>query len=267
MPTDYRPTVFLPKTGFPMRGDLPKREPAILVRWEEMDLYRRLRDVSCGREKFVLHDGPPYANAELHLGTALNKILKDVVNRSQQMLGKDAPYVPGWDCHGLPIEWIIEEKYRAKGQSKDSVPIDQFRRECREFATHWIEVQKRDFKRLGVIGDWQNPYTTMAYSAEAQIVREIGKFLVNGALYKGSKPVLWSVVEQTALAEAEVEYYDHRSTTVWVRFPVVRSGRPALAGDPPAPCGNAGCGRWAVRQPSRCVCDGERGVARVRLQQ
>jgi isoleucyl-tRNA synthetase len=229
MPTDYRPTVFLPKTDFPMRGDLPKREPAILERWEQMDLYRRLREISHGREKFVLHDGPPYANGELHLGTALNKILKDVVNRSQQMLGKDAPYVPGWDCHGLPIEWIIEEKYRDKNQSKDNVPIDQFRRECREFAAHWIEVQKRDFKRLGVIGDWQNPYTTMAYSAEAQIVREIGKFLVNGGLYKGAKPVLWSVVEQTALAEAEVEYYDHRSTTVWVRFPVVRTGRPALA--------------------------------------
>ena len=230
MATDYRPTVFLPKTGFPMRGDLPKREPPILARWEEMDLYRRLREASRGREKFILHDGPPYANGELHLGTALNKILKDVVNRSQQMLGKDAPYVPGWDCHGLPIEWIIEEKYRAKNQSKDDVPIDQFRHECREFAAYWIEVQKRDFKRLGVVGDWKNPYTTMAYSAEAQIVREIGKFLVNGGLYRGSKPVLWSVVEQTALAEAEVEYYDHRSTTVWVRFPVVRAGRPALAG-------------------------------------
>jgi isoleucyl-tRNA synthetase len=213
-----------------MRGDLPRREPQILARWEEMDLYRRLRETSRGREKFILHDGPPYANADLHLGHVLNKILKDVVNRSQQMLRKDAPYVPGWDCHGLPIEWIVEEKYRAKGQSKDSVPIDQFRRECREFAAHWIEVQKRDFKRLGVIGDWQHPYTTMAYSAEAQIVREIGKFLVNGGLYKGAKPVLWSVVEQTALAEAEVEYYDHRSTMVWVRFPIVRTGLPMLAG-------------------------------------
>jgi len=229
MPTDYRPTVFLPKTGFPMRGDLPKREPPILARWEEMDLYRRLRETSLGREKFILHDGPPYANGELHLGTALNKILKDVVNRSQQMLGKDAPFVPGWDCHGLPIEWIIEEKYRATNQSKDSVPIDQFRQECREFAAHWIEVQKRDFKRLGVIGDWDNPYTTMAYSAEAQIVREIGKFLLNGGLYKGAKPVLWSIVEQTALAEAEVEYHDHKSTTLWVRFPVVRAARPSLA--------------------------------------
>jgi isoleucyl-tRNA synthetase len=213
-----------------MRGDLPKREPQILARWQEMDLYRRLRSVSKGREKFILHDGPPYANGDIHLGTALNKILKDVVNRAHQMLGKDAPYVPGWDCHGLPIEWIVEEQYRAKNQSKDSIPIDQFRRECREFAAHWIEVQKRDFKRLGVVGDWDNPYTTMAYSAEAQIIREIGKFLVSGALYKGSKPVLWSVVEQTALAEAEVEYHDHRSTTVWVRFPILSTQRPSLAG-------------------------------------
>ena len=228
MPTDYRPTVFLPKTDFPMRGDLPKREPVILARWEEMDLYHRLRGASLGREKFVLHDGPPYANGEIHLGTALNKILKDVVNRAYQMLGRDAPYVPGWDCHGLPIEWIVEEKYRATKQSKDSVPIDQFRRECREFATHWIEVQKQDFKRLGVVGDWDDPYTTMAYSAEAQIVREIGKFLVNGGLYRGSKPVLWSVVEQTALAEAEVEYHDHKSTTVWVRFPILRARRSTL---------------------------------------
>ncbi len=230
MPTDYRPTVFLPKTDFPMRGDLPKREPLLLARWTEIDLYRRLRESAAGREKFVLHDGPPYANGHLHIGHALNKILKDVVNRSQQMLGRDAPYVPGWDCHGLPIEWMIEEKYRARKLSKDSVPVDQFRQECREFAAHWIEVQKAEFERLGVVGDWANPYTTMAYSAEAQIVREIGKFLVNGGLYRGSKPVLWSVVEQTALAEAEVEYHDHRSTTVWVRFPIVTTGLPELVG-------------------------------------
>jgi isoleucyl-tRNA synthetase len=228
MPTDYRPTVFLPKTDFPMRGDLPNREPAILARWEEMGLYKRLREISEGHEKFVLHDGPPYANGEPHLGTALNKILKDIVNRAQQMLGKDAPYVPGWDCHGLPIEWIVEENYRKKKLSKDSVPIAQFRKECRDFAAHWIEVQKRDFKRLGVVGDWDNPYLTMSYDAEAQIVREIGKFLMNGGLYKGAKPVLWSVVEQTALAEAEVEYHDHTSTTVWVRFPVRHASRPAL---------------------------------------
>ena len=228
MPTDYRPTVFLPKTDFPMRGDLPNREPVMLARWEAMGLYKKLREVSRGREKFVLHDGPPYANGEPHLGTALNKILKDIVNRGQQMLGKDAPYVPGWDCHGLPIEWIVEEQYRKKEQSKDSVPIAQFRKECRDFAAHWIEVQKRDFKRLGVVGDWDNPYLTMSFDAEAQIVREIGKFLMNGGLYKGAKPVLWSVVEQTALAEAEVEYHDHRSTTVWVRFPVVEASRPSL---------------------------------------
>jgi isoleucyl-tRNA synthetase len=228
MPTDYRPTVFLPKTPFPMRGDLPNREPAMLARWEGMALYRRLRETAAGREKFVLHDGPPYANGDLHIGHALNKILKDVVNRSQQMLGRDAPYVPGWDCHGLPIEWIVEEKYRARGQSKDSVPVVQFRQECREFAAYWVQEQARQFKRLGVVGDWDHPYTTMAPAAEAQIVREIGKFLANGGLYKGAKPVLWSVVEQTALAEAEVEYHDHRSTTVWVRFPVVRGSRPSL---------------------------------------
>ena len=228
MPTDYRPTVFLPKTDFPMRGDLPNREPTILARWEAMGLYKKLREVSQGREKFVLHDGPPYANGEPHLGTALNKILKDIVNRGQQMLGKDAPYVPGWDCHGLPIEWIVEEQYRKKKQSKDSVPIAQFRKECRDFAAHWIEVQKRDFKRLGVVGDWDHPYLTMSFDAEAQIVREIGKFLMNGGLYKGAKPVLWSVVEQTALAEAEVEYHDHKSTTVWVRFPVSHASRPSL---------------------------------------
>jgi isoleucyl-tRNA synthetase len=230
MSTDYRPTVFLPKTPFQMRGDLPKREPAIVERWRAMDLYRRLREASRGREKFVLHDGPPYANGHLHIGHALNKILKDVVNRSQQMLGKDAPYVPGWDCHGLPIEWMIEEQYRARNMSKDDVPVDQFRRECRDFAEHWISVQSDEFARLGVVGDWANPYTTMAYPAEAQIVREIGKFLVNGGLYRGAKPVLWSVVEQTALAEAEVEYHDHRSTTVWVRFPIVRTAVPELAG-------------------------------------
>jgi len=230
MPTDYRPTVFLPKTEFPMRGGLPVLEPALVQRWQAMGLYQKLRDAARGRDKFVLHDGPPYANGDLHLGHALNKILKDVVNRAQQMLGRDAPYVPGWDCHGLPIEWIVEEKYRAKNQSKDSVPIAQFRRECRDFAAYWVERQKEQFERLGVIGDWDNPYLTMSFDAEAQIVREIGKFLVNGGLYKGAKPVLWSIVEQTALAEAEVEYHDHRSNTVWVRFPITKPSLPALAG-------------------------------------
>jgi isoleucyl-tRNA synthetase len=230
MPTDYRPTVFLPKTDFPMRGGLPTLEPKLVERWQQMDLYHKLREASQGREKFVLHDGPPYANGDLHLGHALNKILKDVINRAQQMLGLDAPYVPGWDCHGLPIEWIVEEKYRARNQSKDSVPIAQFRKECRDFAAYWVEEQKKQFQRLGVIGDWDNPYTTMSFDAEAQIVREIGKFLCNGGLYKGAKPVLWSVVEQTALAEAEVEYHDHRSNTVWVRFPIETASRPELAG-------------------------------------
>jgi len=230
MATDYRPTVFLPETAFPMRGDLPKREPQLLERWRRNDLYRRARAVGGGREKFVLHDGPPYANGNLHIGHALNKILKDVVNRVQQKLGKDAIYVPGWDCHGLPIEWKIEEKYRAAKRNKDEVPIDQFRQECREFAAHWIDVQREEFRRLGVDGDWENPYTTMAYAAEAQIVREIGKFLMNGGLFKGSKPVLWSVVEQTALAEAEIEYHDHVSTTVWVRFPVIKAPQRLLQG-------------------------------------
>jgi len=230
MATDYKATVFLPQTDFPMRGDLPKREPLLLERWAKLDLWQRQRRRSAGRPKFLLHDGPPYANGNIHIGTALNKILKDVVNRAQQMLGKDAIYVPGWDCHGLPIEWKIEEDYRARKKSKDEVPVVQFRRECRDFAQHWLEVQRAEFKRLGVIGDWDHPYTTMSFPAEAQIVREIGKFLMNGSLYRGSKPVMWSVVEQTALAEAEIEYHDHTSSQVWVRFPVAKAARPELAG-------------------------------------
>jgi isoleucyl-tRNA synthetase len=230
MTVDYKDTIRLPRTDFPMKAGLPQKEPLLLERWEETGLYRRLREQSLGREKFILHDGPPYANGHLHIGHALNKILKDVINRSQQMLGKDAHYVPGWDCHGLPIEWKIEEKYRKAGMDKDEVPIVEFRKECREFADHWIGVQREEFKRLGVAGDWENPYTTMAYAAEAQIAREIGKFLMNGSLFKGAKPVLWSVVEKTALAEAEVEYYDHTSTTIHVRFPVVRASAPALEG-------------------------------------
>ena len=220
MTTDYKSTVFLPQTEFEMRGKLPQREPDILAHWEKIDLYRRQREISAGREKFILHDGPPYANGNLHIGHALNKILKDVINRSQQMIGKDANYVPGWDCHGLPIEWKIEEKYRSEGRDKDEVPIVEFRRECREFADHWIDVQKDEFKRLGVIGDWANPYTTMNFAAEAQIARELMKFVDNGLLYQGSKPVMWSVVEKTALAEAEVEYHDHESDTIWCKFAV-----------------------------------------------
>ena len=224
MPTDYKSTILLPKTDFAMRGRLPKREPELLARWAGMKLFEKLREDSKGREKFILHDGPPYANGHLHIGTALNKILKDVVNRSQQMMGKDANYVPGWDCHGLPIEWQVEQQYREAGKDKDDVPLIQFRQECREFAEKWIGVQREEFKRLGVEGDWDRPYTTMVFEAEAQIAREICKFLMNGSLYKGSKPVMWSVVEKTALAEAEVEYHDHTAPTITVRFPVV-SGR------------------------------------------
>ncbi len=231
MTIDYKSTLFLPQTDFPMKAGLPKREPELLARWQAMDLYRRQRAAAAGRDKFILHDGPPYANGHLHIGHALNKILKDVVNRSQQMLGKDANYVPGWDCHGLPIEWKIEEKYRAAGRDKDAVPIVQFRRECRDFAEHWVQVQSDEFKRLGVVGDWDHPYTTMSFAAEAQIVRELGKFLMNGGLYKGAKPVLWSVVERTALADAEVEYHDYTSTTIYVRFPLAAAAaEPGLDG-------------------------------------
>jgi len=230
MSVDYRPTVFLPQTAFPMKAELPVQEPKLLARWQEIGLYQKLRSQSAGRTKFVLHDGPPYANGNLHIGHALNKILKDLVVRSQQMSGFDSVYVPGWDCHGLPIEWKVEEKYRAAKQNKDDVPIDEFRRECRAFAAHWLDIQREEFKRLGVIGDWDHPYSTMDYSAEAQIVREIGKFAMNGGLFRGSKPVLWSVVEKTALAEAEVEYQDVVSTTIFVRFPVVSSGIAALQG-------------------------------------
>ena len=206
-----------------MRAGLAKKEPELLKRWADMKLWDRLRADSRGRPKFVLHDGPPYANGNLHIGHALNKILKDLVSRTQQMMGKDSHYVPGWDCHGLPIEWKIEEQYRAKKQDKDQVPIVEFRRECRAFADHWITVQREEFKRLGVDGDWDNYYSTMKYESEAVIVRELGRFLMNGGLYKGSKAVLWSVVEKTALAEAEIEYHDHTSDTIHVRFPVVQS--------------------------------------------
>ena len=221
---DYRDTLFLPTTDFPMKAGLPVREPEWLARWEKLGLYRRLREEAKGRETFVLHDGPPYANGNIHIGHALNKILKDVVVRSQQMMGKDAAYVPGWDCHGLPIEWKIEEKYRKKGKNKDEVPPLEFRRECREFAQHWVDVQREEFKRLGISGEWDNPYLTMSFDAEAKIVEEFQKFLMNGSLYRGSKPVMWSVVEKTALAEAEVEYHDHTSHTIWVKFPVAKGG-------------------------------------------
>jgi isoleucyl-tRNA synthetase len=216
----YRDTVFLPATDFPMRAGLPEKEPQILKRWADMGLFRRLREQGKGREKFVLHDGPPYANGNIHIGHALNKILKDLVSRSAQMAGYDSHYVPGWDCHGLPIEWKIEEQYRAKGKNKDAIPVNEFRRECREFAQGWIDVQREEFKRLGVEGNWDNPYTTMNFRSEAVIARELMKFAETGQLYRGSKPVMWSVVEKTALAEAEVEYQDYTSDAITVRFPI-----------------------------------------------
>ncbi|MBZ9856368.1 isoleucine--tRNA ligase [Mesorhizobium sp. CA13] len=217
---DYSKTLYLPQTDFPMRAGLPEKEPVLVKRWQEMDLYRKLREASAGRPKYVLHDGPPYANGNIHIGHALNKILKDVINRSFQMRGRDANYVPGWDCHGLPIEWKIEEQYRAKGKNKDEVPVNEFRKECRDFAQHWIDVQTEEFKRLGIEGDFDNPYATMNFHAEAMIAGELLKFAISGQLYRGSKPVMWSVVERTALAEAEVEYQDYESDTIWVKFPV-----------------------------------------------
>ena len=219
---DYRDTVFLPQTDFPMRAGLPQREPDWLARWERLGIYDRLR-AKPGRKPFILHDGPPYANGHLHIGHALNKVLKDFITRSQQMMGRDARYVPGWDCHGLPIEWKIEEAYRKAGRDKDEVDTVEFRQECRKFAEGWIDVQREEFKRLGVIGNWDAPYLTMDFHAEAVIAAEFMKLLMDGSLYQGSKPVMWSPVEKTALAEAEVEYHDHTSHTIWVRFPVETS--------------------------------------------
>jgi len=227
---EYKDTIFLPKTSFEMRANLPQKEPKILEQWDSEQIFKKLREKSKGRDKFILHDGPPYANGHIHMGTALNKILKDVIVRTQQMSGKDSIYVPGWDCHGLPIEWKIEEEYRKKGKNKDDVPVVQFRDECREFAEKWIAIQKKEFRRLGVEGDWENPYLTMSNQAEAQIVRELGKFLIDESLYKGAKPVLWSVVEKTALADAEVEYEDHTSNTIYVKFSIIDSNDKDLVG-------------------------------------
>ncbi len=225
---DWSKTLFLPQTDFPMRAGLPELEPKLLKRWDEIGLYEKLRAQSKGRVKFTLHDGPPYANGNIHIGHALNKILKDLVVKSQQMLGHDSNYVPGWDCHGLPIEWKIEEQYRAKGKEKpnflDPVAINAFRDECRKFAAHWVDVQREEFKRLGVIGDWAHPYLTMSYNAESIIARELMKFAETGQLYRGSKPVMWSVVEKTALAEAEIEYQDYQSDMIWVKFPIKKLG-------------------------------------------
>ncbi len=230
MTRDYRPTIFLPVTSFPMKGELPQKEPELLERWEEMGLYSLMQKKAEGCEPFILHDGPPFANGHLHIGHALNKILKDVVLKTQYKLGKATPYVPGWDCHGLPIEAKIEDQYREKGIKKDDVPRAQFIEECRSFAERWINIQRTEFKRLGVTADWANPYTTMAPEAEAEIVRLMGQFLMNGSLYRGVKPVMWSVVEKTALAEMEIEYMDHESLSIYVRFPIVRTLVPELKG-------------------------------------
>ncbi len=221
-------TLQLPKTAFSMKASLPTKEPEILKKWEKLKIFEKLRKSSKGKEKFVLHDGPPYANGHIHMGTALNKILKDMITRFHQMNGKDSVYVPGWDCHGLPIEWKIEEQYKKKKKNKDEVPVKNFRQECREFAKSWIEVHIKEFKRLGVVGDFDNYYSTMSYEAEAQIVRELGKFLLDGSLYQGFKPVLWSTVEKTALADAEVEYMDHTSNTIYVAFKVKSTNKEFL---------------------------------------
>jgi isoleucyl-tRNA synthetase len=221
----------LPKTAFSMKANLPLQEPEILKYWEEINLYQELRNSRKGNEKFILHDGPPYANGNIHMGTALNKILKDIIVKFHQMDGKDSVYVPGWDCHGLPIEWKIEEQYKKNKKNKNEVPIVEFRKECRSFAEKWIEIHKTQFKRLGVVGDWDNYYSTMSFDAEAQIVRELGKFLKEGSLYKGFKPVLWSTVEKTALADAEVEYQDHKSDTIYAAFTIISSNLKELIGN------------------------------------
>ena len=213
----------LPKTAFSMKANLPIKEPDLVKYWDDINLYKKLREDTKGNEKFVLHDGPPYANGNIHMGTALNKILKDIITKFHQMNGKDSIYVPGWDCHGLPIEWKIEERYKKNKQNKNDVPIVEFRKECRDFANKWILIHKDQFKRLGVIGDWENYYSTMSFEAEAQIVRELGKFLKEGSLYKGYKPVLWSTVEKTALSDAEVEYMDHLSDTIYVSFKIKKT--------------------------------------------
>ena len=216
-------TIQLPKTAFSMKANLPDKEPVILEKWEKNKIFKKIREKSAGRNKFILHDGPPYANGHIHMGTALNKILKDMIIRFQQMNGKDSVYVPGWDCHGLPIEWKIEERYKKKKKNKDEVPIKDFRNECREFAKEWIEIHIKEFKRLGVTGDFENYYSTMSFNAEAQIVRELGKFLLDQSLYQGFKPVLWSTVEKTALADAEVEYMDHTSNTIYAAFKIKKT--------------------------------------------
>ncbi|MEA3052315.1 MAG: isoleucyl-tRNA synthetase [Sphingomonadales bacterium] len=227
---DYRDTVFLPKTDFPMKAGLSQKEPAILARWAEMGLYKRLREERAGRTRFILHDGPPYANGDIHIGHAMMKTIKDFILRSQTLLGKDAPFIPGWDCHGLPIEWKIEEQYRKRKLDKDQVPPREFRAECRAYAEHWIQVQREQFIRLGITGDWDDPYRTMDFTSEAKIAEELLKLAEAGKIYRGAKPVMWSPVEKTALAEAEVEYEDIVSTQIDVAFEIVESPIPELVG-------------------------------------
>ena len=219
---DYRDTLFLPTTEFPMRGGLPKREPDWIKRWDDMKLYELMRaDAKArGAKQWLLHDGPPYANGHIHLGTAMNKIVKDIIVRSHQMTGHDASYLPGWDCHGLPIEWKVEEEFRAKGKTKDDVPPNEFRAACRAYAEKWVDIQRKEFRSLGVEGEWDDPYLTMKFDSEASIVGEFLRMAMSGTLVRGAKPIMWSPVERTALAEAEVEYHDRKVPVIWVKFPV-----------------------------------------------
>lgn len=230
MTTDYKDSVFLPKTDFSMRANLPQKEPETLKTWFDRNLYAEMTTIRAGAQKFILHDGPPYANGPIHIGTAMNKILKDIVNRSYHLMGRQIVFIPGWDCHGLPIEWKIEEEYRKQKKSRHDISVVEFRKECRAYARKWIDVQREQFKRLGVCADWDNPYLTIEKETEASIVREMSKFLLDGSLYRGERPVMWSVVEQTALAEAEIEYQDHKSSSIFVRFPVAKASKPEFEG-------------------------------------
>src|SRR3989475_2703206 len=227
---DLKKTINLPKTKFAQKANLPQTEPARLNKWADMDLCRMIREARADAEKFVLHDGPPYANADIHLGTALNKILKDLIVKSRTMMGYDAPYVPGYDCHGLPIELHVERKLGAK---KASMPPLSIRRACREFAANALQRQTRDFQRLGIFGEWDNPYMTMSDHYEAETARLFARFVERGFVYKGARPVYWCIHDQTALAEAEVEYRQHTSPSVYVKFPLRSDPAlidPALAG-------------------------------------
>ncbi|MGI8812648.1 MAG: isoleucine--tRNA ligase [Pyrinomonadaceae bacterium] len=232
-PLDLKKTVNLPKTDFAQKANLGQAEPARLKKWNEIKLYDQITAARAGREKFILHDGPPYANADIHIGTALNKILKDFVVKTRSMMGYDAPYVPGYDCHGLPIETIVEKKLAEKGKNKNDLPVATFRRICREHASTAMNNQTRDFQRLGILGEWANPYLTMSPEYESSTARLFGKFLERGYVYKGLRPVYWCVHDQTALAEAEVEYKEHTSPSVYVKFPLLSDPTlidPALAG-------------------------------------